>query len=227
YAGTIIAWSGGLLQIPTGWLLCNGRGYDPKVNPNLFTVIGTRFGGTDTNPLVPNLVGSFPMGSDPDNAFPLGKSAGATQIVFKDNQFPPHVHAVVQTVMPPVADLIFSAGIPYNASDTTATMAIPNKDTVLGTAFVNRKGAKVPANIYSTQKQSVVNVSLGVNSLNVTFTPTTPSMTVGAPIAPSGGEDAFDQPVPRTPSCIPYYQSTYFIICAAGSVPPFPTSTPS
>lgn len=215
YAGTILPW--GTTQIPVGWLLCNGQSFDPSTYPHLYQVLGSHFGSSN----VPNLNNRFPMGSNNEDDFPLGKTKGTSQIVFTDAQFPAHAHAVVQTVTLPQATMNLVASIPYNASDTNTT-AVPSNGSVLGTAWVSRKGAKTAAYIYSTQKQSVSNMQLSVTSPTINISATTPAMTVGVPIAPWGEGELVEGPQPVSPPCIPYYQSVVFIICANGGLPPHP-----
>ncbi|MBF0423125.1 MAG: tail fiber protein [Magnetococcales bacterium] len=215
YAGTILPWA--TTRIPSGWLWCNGQGYDPSVYPNLYQILGTRFGATR----VPNLMGFFPMGSNSANNFPMGKTDGSTTVTFNDSQFPNHDHAVIQTVTTPQVNLSYTAGVPYNASDPN-TIAVPGSSSVLGTAWVNQKGAKKPANIYSTQKQSVINMQLDITGIDVNFTSTTPTMVVGTPIAPWGEGESIEGPEPINPPIIPYFQAVVFIICANGGLPPHP-----
>lgn len=39
------------------WLICNGSVYSPTTYPKLFQLIGIKFGGTSSSPLLPNLAG--------------------------------------------------------------------------------------------------------------------------------------------------------------------------
>lgn len=48
--------------IPPNWLNCNGNPYSPSTWPNLFTAIGATFGGTVSNPLLPDLRGRKNVG---------------------------------------------------------------------------------------------------------------------------------------------------------------------
>lgn len=64
--GTILPYAGSVA--PAGWLLCNGalyaKGGDQK---DLFTIIGTMYGGEGDKFKVPDLRGSFVMGAVPGN----------------------------------------------------------------------------------------------------------------------------------------------------------------
>jgi microcystin-dependent protein len=72
--GSITIWAGGsdngsvqTFNVPTGWLLCDGAGYDRTVYSNLFGVIGTKYGlnkpNTGLNFYVPDLTFAVPMGT--------------------------------------------------------------------------------------------------------------------------------------------------------------------
>lgn len=45
----------GAVSAPDGWLRCNGATYSPTLYPELYSVIGTRYGGTTANPKLPNI----------------------------------------------------------------------------------------------------------------------------------------------------------------------------
>jgi microcystin-dependent protein len=224
YAGTIILW--GTSRIPSGWMTCQGQALSVAEYSNLYSVIGTRFGSAANGQfLLPNLRGRFPMGADPDNQFPMGQVKGNTQIFFKDSQFPPHSHQVIQSITPPTATLTMQAGIPYNATDLSPQSA-PGGNTVFGRAYVNQNGSKKLATIYSTQKANA-QIQMSISSPHISFSPITPTLTIGAPAIAQEDEAADGQPVPKSPNCIPYYQSANFIICVSGNPPPHPMNEQS
>lgn len=67
--GSIVAFAGSLDDIPTDWLLCDGRGLDVSLFAELFQAIGTNWGGNG-NPLfyLPDLRGAFLRGVDHDRS---------------------------------------------------------------------------------------------------------------------------------------------------------------
>jgi microcystin-dependent protein len=64
-AGTILPFAGRDNAIPLGFILCDGRNLNEIDYPNLFTVIGTTYGGNSVNRTfkVPDLRCRFPLGS--------------------------------------------------------------------------------------------------------------------------------------------------------------------
>lgn len=60
--GIILPFGG--INPPTGWLLCDGSRYSYEDYPELWAVLGTRYGGTDqTSFAVPNAQRRYPLGS--------------------------------------------------------------------------------------------------------------------------------------------------------------------
>jgi microcystin-dependent protein len=80
------------VEVPGGWVLCNGQLLGIATNAVLFAVIGTSFGGDGlTTFAVPNLSGRIPVGSP--NGQP-GAEYGSETITFTLAQLPPHMHTV-------------------------------------------------------------------------------------------------------------------------------------
>jgi microcystin-dependent protein len=67
-AGSIIAFGGDAQKIPSGWLFCDGKGYDKTVYPDLFNAIGTNWGADNNLFRVPDLRGVFLRGVNYDNS---------------------------------------------------------------------------------------------------------------------------------------------------------------
>lgn len=60
-AGALVAWAGS--SVPSGWAIADGScGYSSTANPDLYTAIGTTYGGTSTNFCLPNLQDRMPLG---------------------------------------------------------------------------------------------------------------------------------------------------------------------
>lgn len=86
-AGSIIAFGGEPSQIPHGWLLCDGKGYDKNIYNELFAAISTNWGRDGDLFRVPDLRGAFLRGtnydqddeySDPDRALRSSRNGGNT-----------------------------------------------------------------------------------------------------------------------------------------------------
>ena len=84
---------------PSGWLLCNGASFISTTYPDLYGVIGTRFGGTSTSPKLPDLRKKFVLGDNRDTS--VGDKGGATSHThtirvgptrLKTSQIPRHYH---------------------------------------------------------------------------------------------------------------------------------------
>jgi microcystin-dependent protein len=95
--GTMTPWTGaegGL--IPSGYLLCDGTEYPMGAYPELFTVIGTMYGGTMGNFKVPDMRGYIPVGKKATGAFntAVGSTAvnGAETQVLSLANLPLHNH---------------------------------------------------------------------------------------------------------------------------------------
>lgn len=54
--GTIIAWSGDITNLPSGWIICNGKTIEVQDYPLLFEAIGYRYGGSGTSFVTPRLL---------------------------------------------------------------------------------------------------------------------------------------------------------------------------
>jgi microcystin-dependent protein len=76
---------------PPGWLLCDGSDIDKNLYPDLALVIGTTFGGTTTNPKLPELRGEFIRGWSSNRAdVDIGRQFGK----FQSDEFKSHTHLV-------------------------------------------------------------------------------------------------------------------------------------
>jgi len=86
---------------PTGWGLCDGRLYQIKDYPALYSIIGTTYGGDGKETFaVPDLRGRVPMhvsarseGQDQPSYGTLGDKNGLEEVVLTDDQLPRHTHA--------------------------------------------------------------------------------------------------------------------------------------
>ncbi len=82
---------------PSGWKKCNGQYLDPAEYPELFTLIGTTFGGNGTTTFaIPNLTARVPIGAGTTSglsSYIMGESGGAEIVQLTEDQLPAHSHA--------------------------------------------------------------------------------------------------------------------------------------
>ena len=95
--GTIKMWGGAGDTEPNfggTWLLCNGGAYSKTEYSDLFNVIGTTYGSTDTTFNVPQLNGRVPVGQNTgDSDFALiGQNGGEKKHQLNLEEMPKHAH---------------------------------------------------------------------------------------------------------------------------------------
>lgn len=89
HPGSILIYSG--TSSPNGWLLCDGSSYNSNDYPNLYNIIGTRYGGSGQTFNVPNLINMFVFG--PLNTSLLNNSInGSNSVTLTTNNLPSHYH---------------------------------------------------------------------------------------------------------------------------------------
>lgn len=88
--GAITCYAG--VNVPEGWLFCDGSEVSKVTYSSLFSVIGNNY-GIPTNPsnfVLPNLTQKFPLGKSGSNN--LGDFSGNSTIILTTNQLPSHSH---------------------------------------------------------------------------------------------------------------------------------------
>ncbi len=109
--GSIFPFVGG--QAPTGFALCNGQTLDRTQYADLFRLIGTKYGYTNTsNFKVPDLSGRFLVGVG--TGYSLGDTGGAQTVALTAAQMPIHSHDVTGK-----ADQAGRAGVGMYASNVS------------------------------------------------------------------------------------------------------------
>lgn len=92
--GSVIAYAG-TSTVPDHWALCDGDKYDPATWPDLFTAIKNTYGGTPTEPLLPNLKGKVIAGVDGSAEFTSpGKTFGEKKHQLTKDEMPAHDHTI-------------------------------------------------------------------------------------------------------------------------------------
>lgn len=93
YIGTILLWGGDAINTDIdGYLLCNGQAVNIVDYPQLYTVIGSTYGGSGTVFNVPNFKKRFPLGADNSTnvSYRSTVTGGVKQLT---NAHFPHTHA--------------------------------------------------------------------------------------------------------------------------------------
>jgi len=171
---------------PAGWASCDGQLMSAAANPDLFALLGDKFGGDGTNTFaLPDLRGRSPV--DDGQGFGLsmrvlGEAGGTEAHTLTLAEMPLHSHAVndhTHAIAPLAVD------IKASSAPATATTAAGN---VLATAALLSGGGPKVTNIYNAGPSDV---SLGAGSAtaagNTSFaggTTTTVGNGNGYPIVP-------------------------------------------
>jgi len=82
-------------NIPSGWIACRGQTLLIADYPELYAVIGTRFGMSGgTGFLLPDMRQRFPVGSEHlVSGYEIGDIGGARSVTLDTTQIPAHTHA--------------------------------------------------------------------------------------------------------------------------------------
>jgi microcystin-dependent protein len=126
--GTITMFAGS--TAPEGWLLCDGSSVSAATYPDLFSIIGTTYGGNSSNFALPNLTGRLPVGRDvADAAFDaLNEKGGEKTHTLTTAEIPSHNHAVD----PPATDS-YTSGQHTHTVTTNSNMQLGGWSEVVQT----------------------------------------------------------------------------------------------
>lgn len=99
YLGEIRMWTGS--RIPTGWRLCDGSLLNVTENEELFSLIGTIYGGDGVNTFaLPDLRGRVAIGQGQGRGLTkrvLGATGGREDVALTAEHIPSHTHAISAT----------------------------------------------------------------------------------------------------------------------------------
>jgi microcystin-dependent protein len=147
---------------PPGWANCDGQLMSVAGNPELFALLGNKFGGNGTTTFaLPDLRGRSPVddGQGPGlSARVLGQKGGTHAHTLTTDEMPLHSHAVSDHThpIPPLAVNIMASSAP--ATSTTAA------GNILATAALAGGGGPKVTNIYAAGPPDV---ALGAGSVTV------------------------------------------------------------
>ena len=120
YIGEIRAFPYGF--VPENWMECNGQALPINQNAELYSVIGTVFGGDGKTTFnLPDLRGAAALGAGTDaqgNSYTFGRAVGTPTVTLTEVQMPAHSHALQSQSSPPLASTPSPAVIPTNPQYT-------------------------------------------------------------------------------------------------------------
>ena len=132
---------------PRGWASCDGQLMSIAQNPELYSVIGAKFGGNGvTTFALPDIRGRSPLGDGQGVGLSmrvLGESGGAEAHTLTLDEMPLHSH-LVNDHTHPIAPL--AVDLRASSAPATATTAAGN---VLATATLLAGGGNKVTNVYS------------------------------------------------------------------------------
>jgi microcystin-dependent protein len=151
FIGELSLWAGNT-AIPTGWLECDGTQLQADDYLNLYTLIGTTFGGDAPATFnLPDLRGRVAIAAGTDgyrNSYAVGAAGGAESVTLTEATMPAHTHALTATTA--AGSAATPAGNLLAATQNTVDLYRPTTPTALmgagaigdntgGTAHENRQ----------------------------------------------------------------------------------------
>ncbi|MEO1712234.1 MAG: tail fiber protein [Bacteroidota bacterium] len=187
FLGQIIPWPS--LEIPDGWMACEGQIISINQNTALFSLLGTIYGGDGrTTFQLPDLRGRMPIGygTGPGLAAKnLGDTNGVEYVTLREAEMPPHSHTNEKQDM--------RNNIPFEVSKANATEVSPKGNYL----------AVAEQNIYSTDASNA--------TLETGRTPAASLTVQSQQLYNTGGSQAHQNMQP--------YQVITFIIAVMGPYP--------
>ena len=138
--GTII--QSAAVNIPTGWLLCDGASILKSIYLNLHNAIGYTYGGSGNNFNVPDVRGRVAIGTGTGvglTARTLGNTAGEETHILTVAEMPTHSHT--SNAIGGTIGLITSNGTNTASSGLDNTSGEPNLFSTLPALTINNEGS--------------------------------------------------------------------------------------
>lgn len=122
YVGEIRMFGGS--YAPSNWALCNGQTLAVSDYPQLYSLIGTTYGGSGgVTFCVPDLRGALPIGQGQGSGLTprtLGQRIGTDSVTLTETQMPSHNHSV--TIASQTASSLSPAGAYYAVPNTSGSV---------------------------------------------------------------------------------------------------------
>jgi microcystin-dependent protein len=133
--GTINMYAGGVADVPSGWLLCNGAAVSRTTYAQLFAVLDTEYGTGDGSSTfnVPDFVttNKFPRAATNDAG--RGTTGGESTHTLSESEMPSHTHAI----SPNPHSHSSVAGTSGGAYDAYNPASVPTGSTTGNTSLTN------------------------------------------------------------------------------------------
>jgi microcystin-dependent protein len=139
--GTII--QSAAVNVPDGWLNCNGASLGTTVYANLFGAIGYTYGGSGSNFNIPDIRGRVGVGAGSAGGLSnriLGVTGGAETHTLSVNEMPSHSHTLTRRSNPD------NGAFDTNSAHATESSAATTDREVLGTFSTNATGGGLAHN---------------------------------------------------------------------------------
>jgi len=167
-AGSIMMYAGTLA--PGGWLMCDGGSYSKVTYARLFSVIGTDYGGSLTEFMVPDVRSRVPIGAGFGTGltpYNLAQQGGVETVTLDTNQIPAHSHTATSTAT--VTDPGHAHGYDKPSGGTsssvtgTLTIGATTADTAIATTSITVDVATTTDNTGSDQSHTNIQPYLALN----------------------------------------------------------------
>lgn len=132
--GSIIPYGGS--QVPSGWLLCDGRSLSKNDYFDLWKVIGYNFGGSGSTFNVPDMREVAPVGVGQNDTDTIVEHDVYTLGQFKDDQLQKHGHSFQQEGGNPPSGVPVNSKIIFGGSQTSAAY---NTNAIRSTSVIDAR----------------------------------------------------------------------------------------
>lgn len=175
YLGLIMMWP--MTRIPIGWMACDGSSLPISGNEQLYSILGTTYGGNSTNFNLPDLRARVPIGVGKGtnlSNYTLGSKGGTEGVRLTTAQMAAHTHNVVTSGVSLTTDP--NSGL--SVSTSPATQALPDSPNCViaaGASDFDNGGATLEvfnfgANTNLVQLNNTVNLTTSDSPGSVGFT---------------------------------------------------------